>query len=281
MESELVNIRDQQKESWNRFSPGWKKWDDFVIDWLRPIGGEMIRELDLRKDDHVLDIASGTGEPGLSIAGIVSGGKVVISDLAETMLDVARENAARKGITNFETIACDVSDLPFDNGSFDALTCRLGFMFFPDMHLAAREMLRVVKPGGKIVSAVWAMPEKNFWVSGLMGVVNKHLQLPPPKPGAPGMVRCGGPGVLAGVFKDAGLRNIREWEIQGKLDCRSNENYWNFMTEVIAPVVSALNKANNEMRAKIKQDCFELINAKFPDNMTSLDYSAILVSGNR
>ncbi|MFI5131807.1 MAG: class I SAM-dependent methyltransferase, partial [Chitinophagales bacterium] len=152
MEAELRQIRDQQKDSWNKFSPGWKKWDQFVMDWLKPIGDEMIQSLDLRRTDSVLDVAAGTGEPGLTIAAITKEGKVVINDLAASMLQIAHENAAKKGITNYETVACDVSELPFDNDTFDAVCCRLGFMFFPDMAVAAQEMVRVVKPGGRIVT---------------------------------------------------------------------------------------------------------------------------------
>jgi ubiquinone/menaquinone biosynthesis C-methylase UbiE len=281
MEAELIKIRDQQKDSWNKFSPGWRKWDQFVMDWLQPMGDEMIRPLNLKSTDHVLDVAAGTGEPGLTIASAVKNGKVVITDLAETMLEVARENAAKKGVTNYETVVADVSELPFNDEVFDAVCCRLGFMFFPDMQIAAKEMVRVLKPGGRLVTAVWAMPEKNFWVSGLMGIVNRNLQLPPPKPGAPGIVRCGSPGVLAGILREAGLRNIVQGEINGKLNCGSNENYWNFMNEVIAPVVSAMSKADQEMKAKIKNEIYNLIDTKYPDKKVALDYAALIVSGEK
>ena len=69
------------------------------------------------------------------------------------MLEVARENASRRGIKNLEIIASDVSELPFADNSFDSISCRLGFMFFPDMSNAAKEMVRVLKPGGRIATA--------------------------------------------------------------------------------------------------------------------------------
>ncbi|MFI5130386.1 MAG: class I SAM-dependent methyltransferase, partial [Chitinophagales bacterium] len=274
-------IRDQQKDSWNKFSPGWKKWDQFVMDWLKPIGDEMIQSLQLKNSDRVLDVAAGTGEPGLTIAAITKEGKVIINDLSESMLQIAHENAAKKGITNYETVACDVSELPFDNDTFDAVCCRLGFMFFPDMAVAAQEMVRVVKPGGRIVTAVWAMPEKNFWISGLMNIVNRNLNLPPPKPGAPGIVRCAAPGVLAGIFGQAGLNNIAQWEINGKLNCGSNDQYWSFMNEVIAPVVAAMNKADHAMQRKIKEEIYALIDTRYPDKKVALDYTTLIISGEK
>ena len=190
MEAQLVQIREEQKEIWNRFSPGWKKWDDLTMDFLKPMADEIIQLIKPRDTDIVLDVASGTGEPGLTIATMLSGGKVVATDLAEGMLEVAQENATRRGIKNFEIVACDVCELPFPDNSFDAISCRLGFMFFPDMLLAAKEMVRVLKPGGRIAATVWNGPERNLWASSILGIISKNMQLVPPPPGAPGLFRC-------------------------------------------------------------------------------------------
>ena len=158
----MEKIRDQQKEVWNRFSHGWDKWNDITMDFLKPMGDEIISLIDAGGNDVVLDIASGTGEPGLTIATQLNGGKVIGTDLSEGMLEVAKEKAKQMGILNFETQVCDVCELPFKDNSFDAVSCRFGFMFFPDMELAAKEIARVLKPGGKIATSVWNAPEKNF-----------------------------------------------------------------------------------------------------------------------
>lgn len=281
MDAQLEQIREQQKETWNKFSAGWRKWDDFTMHWLRPMGEEIIGALDLQLTDVVLDVAAGTGEPGLTIAGLVPNGKVVITDLAEQMLAVARDNAAKKGITNYETVVCDVSELPFADASFDAVSCRFGFMFFPDMLLAAREMVRVLKPGGKLAAAVWSVPEKNFWITAIMSTISHHMQLPAPPPGAPGMFRCGSPGFLAGLFRQAGLRNVDEQEVTGTLNCGTHESYWTFMNEVAAPVVFALSKADEATREKIRQEVFALLDEKLPGNTTSLPYGTVVVSGTK
>ncbi|MBC7948691.1 MAG: methyltransferase type 11, partial [Chitinophagaceae bacterium] len=76
MQAELVKIRDQQKESWNKFSSGWKKWDDLTMDFLKPMGDEIIRLIAPKNSENILDIAAGTGEPGLTIAGMIPNGKV-------------------------------------------------------------------------------------------------------------------------------------------------------------------------------------------------------------
>ena len=65
MEEQLEEIREQQKSSWNQSSPGWKKWDELFMDFLRPNGAEIIRSLKLKSRDTVLDVVAGTGEPRL------------------------------------------------------------------------------------------------------------------------------------------------------------------------------------------------------------------------
>ena len=189
MELRLEKIREVQKEAWNKSSAGWKKWDDVMMEFLKPMSDEMIRMLHLKEDDIVLDVATGTGEPGLTIATFLKNGKVTGIDLSEKMLAVAEENAAKRGIKNFETICCDVSALPFANATFTAITCRFGFNLFPDMNLALSEMVRVLKPGGRIVASVWNIPEKNPWISASMQTMIVMLQLTPPAPGAPGIYR--------------------------------------------------------------------------------------------
>lgn len=80
---------------------------------MRLIGDGITQQLHLVPDDVALDVASGTGKPGLTIAGMLSGGKVVSIDIAEDMLAVARENATRCGLHLFETQVADVCELPF------------------------------------------------------------------------------------------------------------------------------------------------------------------------
>lgn len=281
MESQLIEIREQQKEIWNRFSPGWKKWDDLTMTFLKPMGDEIIRLLKPHDYDLVLDVASGTGEPGLTIATMLKGGMVVVTDLAEGMLDVARTSASRRAIKNLEFVACDVSALPFADNSFDLVSCRFGFMFFPDMSLAMKEMVRVLKPGGRIAAAVWNVPEKNFWATAVLNSINKYMQLPQPPQGAPGLFRCSKSGLIADLFKQAGLRNIYETEVHGKLSSGTVEVYWNFMTDVVAPVVAALSKADNSLKTIIRNEVFETINQKYNNGKVEIDSNALVIYGEK
>ena len=124
-------IREAQRATWARLSGGWEKWDLVIMDQLGPVGAAIIERLDIAEDQQHLDIAAGTGEPGLSIARLSPNGRVVLTDLAPEMLDVAARRADAQGITNVETSVCSADDLPFDDATFDSISVRFGYMFFP------------------------------------------------------------------------------------------------------------------------------------------------------
>lgn len=260
METALTQVRDQQQATWNKFSAGWKKWDDLVLSWIAPVAEAMLDSARLTPSSHVLDVASGTGEPGLSAAGRVPRGKVTITDLAEKMLRVAEESALRRGLTNVETRQCDAGALPFGDATFDAVTARFGFMFFPEVLGAARELARVARPGARVTAAVWGAPEKNPWATTIMGTIAKYVELPTPPPGAPGLFRCAAPGYMAGVFREAGLRNVTEMEVEIPSRFDDAEQYFTFMNEIAAPVVAGLALADEGTRAKIKEAVFAVVN---------------------
>jgi SAM-dependent methyltransferase len=251
------------------------------MDFLKPMGDEIIRLINPQSNDLILDVASGTGEPGLTIARKLTGGKVIITDLADDMLEIAREHAALKGIKNIETVTCDVSELPFPDNTFDAISCRFGFMFFPDMQLAAKEMVRVLKPGGRIATSVWNVPEKNFWVTATMGTINRNMELSPPPPGSPGMFRCAKDGFISDLFLQAGLKNISQVEVSGKLNCKTIDAYWGMQTEVAAPIVAALANASDDMKEKIKRETYTIVSEKYPDGNIIIDSSALVIYGEK
>ncbi len=280
MNIELENIRNAQKESWDKFSPGWKKWDELTMSFLKPHGDAIIGYLEPSGNDMVLDIAAGTGEPGMSMAPMLTDGKIILTDLSEGMLQVAKDKAEAGGINNLETQVADACELPFPDSTFDAVSCRLGFMFFPDLHLAASEMARVLKPAGRLAVTVWGVPEKNFWVTCISQIIKKFIDLPVPPEGAPGMFRCAQAGLMSDLFSQVGLKNIQEQEVPGKMILSSAEEYWKSMTEIAAPFVGALSTTDHETVQKIKTEVINSIRQKYP-NETAIDASGILIYGEK
>ena len=281
MEAALTQLRDQQQQTWDTFSPGWKKWDTWTMNFLRPMGTAIIEALHIQPTDQVLDIATGTGEPGLSIARLAPQGHVTGLDLSEGMLAVARENAARQGLANYAALAGDACALPFPDAHFDAISCRMGFMFFPDMQLAAQEMYRVLKPGGRLATCVWSAPPHNPWITTMMGTMSSHLALPAPPPGAPGMFRCAQPGLLAGLLKTAGFQNIQEEELQSTVAFDSPAQYWQNMMEIAAPVVSAMSQADEATRTAIQESLFAKLTPLLVDGQISLPFGSLVLAGEK
>src|SRR3954466_8444943 len=149
------DIRDAQRATWARLSASWEKWDAIIMDQLRPVSAAIIERLDITEDQQHLDIASGTGEPGLTIARLAPNGRVMLTDLAQEMLDVAARRASAQGIANIETTVCSAYDLPFDDATFDSVSVRFGYMFFPDMAKATAEFARVLEAGRRRCRAGW------------------------------------------------------------------------------------------------------------------------------
>ena len=281
METALVQIREQQKQTWDTFSPGWRKWDAWTMNFLRPMGDQIIKALQIKDNDKVLDVATGTGEPGLSIARLARHGHVTGLDLSEGMLAIARDNAKTQGITNYDTVAGDVCELPFPDEHFDAVSCRMGFMFFPDMELAAQQLYRVLKPGGRLATCVWAAPPHNPWITTMMSAVSTHLALPAPKPQAPGMFRCAQPGLLASLLKTAGFQQVREEELQSTVQFDGPEGYWQNMMEVAAPVVAAMRQADNATRAAIKESLYTQLAPLVVEGKISLPFGSLILAGEK
>jgi SAM-dependent methyltransferase len=245
-------IREQQRQTWDCFAAGWMKWDTFVMRMLAPMGAEMTRALAVRDGTEHLDVAAGTGEPGLSIAEKIPRGRVVLADLSGGMLAAATASASARGLTNIETRECSADDLPFDDASFDTITCRFGFMFFPDIASAAAELVRVLRLGGRMSAAVWAEPPQNPWATIPLAAISAEVGIPAPPPDAPGLFRCAAPNAIGRVFRDAGMHDVAETDVYGFLQPASAEEYWTYCTEVLAPVVAGLAAADGAARDRIR-----------------------------
>ena len=246
-------IRDGQRAAWAGLSASWEKWDSIITHQLGPVGTAMIERLGIADDQQHLDIASGTGEPGLTIAKLAPRGHVVLTDLSPEMLEVATRRANAQGITNFETRVCSADDLPFGDASFDSVSVRFGYMFFPDAANATAEFARVLKAGGRLCSAVWIKPEENQWTSIAMQAIATEAEVPPPDPDRPNMFRCAAPGHVSALYEGAGLRDVSEWDVGVELVTRSPAEYWEIMSEHVSLAVAALQKVDESARERIRE----------------------------
>ncbi|HEX7106174.1 MAG TPA: methyltransferase domain-containing protein [Acidothermaceae bacterium] len=244
-------IRDAQRTAWAGLSAGWEKWDAIIMGQMRPVSAALIERLHITDAQRHLDVAAGTGEPGLTIAKLAPHGHVVLTDLSAEMLDIALRRGAAQGITNFETVVCSADDLPFDDATFDSVSARFGYMFFPDVAAATAEFARVLKPGGRLGASVWVKPEANPWTAIVMDAIGAETQLPPPDPNGPHMFRCAGPGYVSSLYTAAGLRDVVEWDVDVELVTESPTEYWEMMSEHVSLAVAALQKVDDAARRRI------------------------------
>jgi ubiquinone/menaquinone biosynthesis C-methylase UbiE len=275
------SIRDQQRIIWDQFAAGWKKWDAELLGWHRPFGDAMIQDARLLPGSSVLDVAAGSGEPGLTVAELVPEGDVVLADISAGMLHVAREKAAARSLPNVSFSVCPASELPFDDATFDAVLCRFGFTFFPEMGAALREMVRVAKPGARISAAVWGKAAANPWASLVLGTLAHHTELPQPPAGTPGLFRCSAPGFMTRMFRDAGLVDVAERTVSTDLVHESPEGYWEFMEDIATTVAMGLATADKEARSLIRSDVFQLLGRYEHQGALRLRSTATLVAGTR
>src|SRR5215213_5904762 len=194
-------IRKDQRATWAGLSAGWEKWDSVIVDQLGPVGTAMIESLHIADDQQHLDIAAGTGEPGLSIARQSPKGRVVLTDLVAEMLAIAARRARAQGIDNIETIVCSADGLPFNDATFDSVSARFGYMFFPHLAKATAEFVRVLKPGGRLCSSLWVKPQQNPWTTIAMQAISAEAVVAAPDPDGPCMFRCAAPGYVGALYE--------------------------------------------------------------------------------
>jgi len=252
-------IREAQRTAWAGLSTGWEKWEPIILDQLGPVSAAMIQRLDIAEDHHVLDIASGTGEPGLTIAELAPEGRVVLTDLAPEMLEIAARRAGAQGAANVETLVCSADELGFGDATFDAVSVRFGYMFFPDLARATTEFVRVLEPGGRLCSSVWVEPEENPWIAIAMSAIAAEVVLPPPDPDGPTMFRCAAPGYVSALYEIAGLRDVAEWDVEVALVTRSPSQYWEMISEHVSLAVAALGQVDGPARERIRADAMEKV----------------------
>lgn len=201
--------RARMAEHWEQAAKGWGRAADAVRDSGMAASTWLIEHLDLQPGETLLELAAGPGDTGFMAAELIRpGGKLITSDAAEAMLAVAQERARNAGVADveFKLLQLEWIDLP--TASVDAALCRWGIMLTVDPDAAAREIRRVLKPGGRVTLAVWDVPDVNQWMTlpGRALIELGHTE--PPVPNTPGPFALSEPGRLQALLEEAGFTDI-------------------------------------------------------------------------
>jgi SAM-dependent methyltransferase len=198
--------RAASRESWESVAAGWESGADAFYDGALPVSHWMVDRLQPRPGQTILELAAGRGDVGFLAAELLHpGGKLISSDGAEAMVEAAHRRAAQLGIDNVEFKPIDLEWIDAKLATIDGILCRFGYMLVVDPEHALRDARRVLRPGGKIVIAVWDVPEANPWLTTFSAAA-RDLGLMPPTPGdEPGPFSLSARGAVAELLQDAGF----------------------------------------------------------------------------
>ena len=208
---------------------------------------------------QVLDLASGTGEPGISLAHrVLPSGSITAVDLSADSLEVAAQRARNKNLSNFSIRPADAQQLPFPDRSFDLATCRFGVMYFADVNRALEELRRVLKPGARACFAAWGSLDQPYWQT-TMKIVHRHVggdlvQGPDP-------FRFAARGSLSKAMDAAGFRDVEEFERTVPWIWRgSAEEVFEYATAAAIPFRAMLDRVPAGKWPAIRDEVYAAIN---------------------
>jgi ubiquinone/menaquinone biosynthesis C-methylase UbiE len=195
------------RQHWDAKATAWANHSDTLSTMADRYNLPLLDAAGLKAGDHVLDLASGVGEPAFTEARLAGpDGVVIATDLAESMLTALK---ARDTENLLRLTTADMQRLPFRNSCFNRVICRFGIMFVPDPLKALTDVRRVLVPGGRAAFMVWGQREDQTMFSLLSNAV-EALTGEPPDDHHFQIFRFGAPGALAALFKTAGFRDVTE-----------------------------------------------------------------------
>ena len=266
---------------WKSSAPFWEKHRDIIRGMFVPITQALIKDAGIGSEDSVLDVATGPGEPALSVAALAGpNGKVFGVDPIQGMVAAARSEAERLGLKNAKFEVAFADDLPFSAGTFDAVISRFGVMFFPAPLDGVRELLRVLKPGRKLALAVWHFAERNPFHYALSRVIDRYVDSPPLAPDALDAFRFARPGKLKDILGEAGVIEPRERLLQFIIQAPlSVEEFWTLRQEMSDKLREKMALLSKEQASEVKSEMLEALREYSTENGMSFRAEVLIVSG--
>jgi len=248
-----------------------------VVPQFEHYSREALRLADLAPASRIVDVAAGPGTLGVLAAR--AGHSVAALDFSPKMIAALKARVDSEGLASkIDAREGDGMALPYEDASFDAGFSMFGLMFFPARDKGFRELLRVVKPGARVVVSSWLPLDRVVFLHAAMAALTELL---PPPPNAPPYdpplttrERC------VAEMTEAGFRDVTVHEVTFATPAMTTEEAWAFMERTTAPIL--LRKQHlGEKWTEVSRGVLERLRAKLGDGPRATEMPAYLTAGRR
>ncbi len=257
---DATEFRRASRAVWEAMAPGWDDRHAYFEQTARPVTERLLERLAPARGHTILELAAGTGIVGFAAAAFVGpGGRVIVSDFSEAMVETAERHAADLGLGNVEFRVLDAEQLDLPDEAVDGVLCRWGYMLMADPATALAETRRVLGHGGRLSCAVFGSPEQNPWAALPSRVLQERGHLPPLEAGAPGILALADTVRLRRLFVGAGFSEPQIEEIAITWRFADTDDYWEFLTGAAGAIAMVLGRLDEDERGRVREQVFERV----------------------